>query len=85
MAQSPNPSLFEGLSYDEAVALVVADSATTDRLRERIRDDEARDRIEALSDSEILRALQLLRIQHTRGLLDDGEEPPPALSNGTNA
>jgi len=53
---------FEGLTYDEALRLVVSDPATRYSLRQRILEDAARDPVDSLNDAEVLCAMQKLRL-----------------------
>jgi hypothetical protein len=62
---SRGTSLFPGLSYAEAVARVLADIATRYSLRDRIREDLARDPVDCVADADILLALNELRMNET--------------------
>ena len=58
-----NPDPFDGLTYDEAVLLVIADKATRFKLRRRILEDADRDPVDSLNDAEMLCVLQKLRLE----------------------
>ncbi len=58
----PIDNTLAGLTYDQALRLVVADPSTRRRLRQRILEDVERDPVHSLNDAEILCALQKLRL-----------------------
>lgn len=59
---------FPGMSYAQAVQQVLADPATRYTVRERIREDAARDPVDSVSDALVLLALQELRLQEVLGV-----------------
>lgn len=60
--------LFPGMTHAQAVQQVLADPGTRYTLRERIREDAARDPVDSVSDALVLMALQELRLQEALGM-----------------
>jgi len=62
LPESEPDSPFAGLTYDEALRLVIADPSTRCSLRQRILEDAERDPVDSLNDAEVLCAMQKLRL-----------------------
>lgn len=60
--------LFPGMTHVQAMQQVLADPGTRYTLRERIREDAARDPVDSVSDALVLMALQELRLQEALGM-----------------
>jgi hypothetical protein len=59
--------LFPGMTHAQALERVLADPGTRYAVRERIREDQARDPVDSVADAEVLLALHELRLQEALG------------------
>lgn len=55
--------LFGGLTYQQAVELLLADPTTSYTLRQRILEDAQRDAVDSLNEAEVLMTMQRLRFE----------------------
>lgn len=66
------PRRFAGLSYALAVKQVLEDPSAGELLKARVREDSARDLLQAVSDSEVLAELQTKRSESIKSVYKVG-------------